>query len=54
MPELAIHFQSDHKNNPDAPIPFTLGWVEAGTFTDPLPFTPTHTYTDQRENQRDL
>ncbi len=40
MSELAIRFQSNHQEDPDGPIQFTLTWRTAGTFSDPLPFTP--------------
>lgn len=49
MPELAITFQSNHQENPDGRIQVALRWVEAGTFTDPQPFTPPLADADLRE-----
>ncbi len=49
MPELAIRFQSNHQDNADSPIHFTLTWLDAGTFTAPYPFTPPLSEADLRE-----
>jgi hypothetical protein len=49
MSELAIRFQSNHQEDADSPIQFTLTWLKEGTFTNPLPFASPLTDADLRE-----